>query len=75
MSHSGCIRTLVGAIQEETPPLFVPNVSVTIIEFLLVQSDDETGLVCNISEIWQSAKVLKRCWCPHLEELEGRKES
>lgn len=72
MSHSGCIRTLVGAIQDETPPVLIPNVSVTIIE-LLVESaaGNEDDGTCNFSAMWRDAKLAKRCWCPHLEELEG----
>ena len=72
MSHSGCIRTLVGAIQDETPPVLIPNASVTIIELLVDSAaGNEDDGTCNFSAMWRDAKLAKRCWCPHLEELEG----
>ena len=83
MSHSGSIRTLVNALVPEPlpdtakEPLFIPNMSVTIIEMIIHNAACKVwcqgkakNILPNEKELWD-VKLIKLGWCPHLEEFDN----
>jgi broad specificity phosphatase PhoE len=74
ISHSGSIRTLLHALVPHSIPegsLTIPNLSVTIIELVVRETAyheiSQYQYSPKVTDLWD-AKLLKLCWCPHLEE-------